>query len=80
MWAKIFWQIVVGLALSWISALLAPKPEAPKASTLDDFNIPKADEGSEIGKVFGTVTIRAPHVAAYGDLRTEAIRSDAGKK
>lgn len=73
-------KIIVGAALSFISSLFAPKPEPPKAGGLDDFNIPKAKEGSEIGKVFGTVTIRSPHVAAYGDLRTEAIRAKGGKK
>ena len=73
-------RIVIGLALSFISSLFASKPEPQKAGDLDDFNIPKAKEGSEIGKVFGTVTIRSPHVAAYGDLRTEAIRDKGGKK
>lgn len=80
MWQKILLQIVVGAILSWVGSLFAPKQEPPKAADLGDFNIPKAEEGAEIGKVFGTVTIRDPHVAAYGDLRSEPIRSKAGKK
>ena len=79
MWATIG-RILLGTVLSWVASLFAPKPEPPKAGTLEDFSIPKAEEGDEIGKVFGTVVIRKSQVAAHGDLRSEEIRDKAGKK
>lgn len=79
MWNFVF-KLAVGLVLSWVASLFAPRPEPPKAAGLDDFNIPRAQEGVEIGKVFGTVTLRGPQVAAYGQLRTVAIRDKGGKK
>ena len=73
-------QLVIGLALSYISSLLAPKPEPPKASTISDFDIAKSKEGDEIIKVFGTVVISSPQVHGYGDFKTEAIKDDGSKK
>lgn len=79
MWGLIG-KLVIGLVFSFVAALLTPKPKAPKAAGLEDFDIPKANEGDEIGKVFGTVLIRDPTVHWYGHLRTEAIKSKGGKK
>ena len=73
-------QIVVGLALSYISSLFQKKPDPPKASTLSDLDIAKAKEGDEIIKPFGTVLISAPQVHGFGDFRTVAIQDDGGKK
>lgn len=73
-------QIVVGLVLSYVSSLFSKKPEPPKASTLSDFDIAKAEEGDEIIKPFGTVLITAPQVHGFGDFKTVAIKDDGGKK
>ena len=73
-------NLLISLAFSLIAALLAPKPKAPPAAKLEDFDIPKASEGAELGKIFGTPTQRNPHVAWYGDLRTVAIKEKGGKK
>jgi hypothetical protein len=73
-------KFVLGLAFSYIAALLAPKQEGPKPATLEDFDIPKAEEGAEYGKIFGTPIVRDPQVADYGDLRTKAIKAKGGKK
>lgn len=73
-------KLILGLVFSYISMLLAPKQEGPKPATLEDFDIPKAEEGAEYGKVFGTPIIRDPQVADYGDLRVRPIRAKGGKK
>jgi len=73
-------QIVVGLVLSYVSSLFAKKPEPPKASTISDFDIAKAEEGDEIIMPFGTVLITAPQVHGYGDFSTVAIKDDGSKK
>lgn len=75
-----FVNLLIGFAFSYISYLLRPKPEAPKAGTLSDFNIPRSEEGAEIGKVYGGVWITDMQVVWYGDFKTEAIRSKVGKK
>ncbi len=73
-------QLLWGLFFTAVAALLAPRPQPPKPSDLDDFNIPMVREGTEVGKIYGTVWIKNPHVVWYGDLRTEAIKSKSGKK
>jgi hypothetical protein len=57
-----------------LSAVLAPKPPKPKAATLDDFDLPTAEEGRPIPVVFGTVRITGSNVLWYGDLRTKSIK------
>lgn len=75
-----FINLAIGILFSWISFLLSPTPKAPKAGTLEDVNLPIARQGQEIGKIYGTVWIKAPHVAWYGDFKARAIRSKQGKK
>lgn len=77
------WWVQVGImiAASFLIAVLTPKPkiEPPKASTLDDFDAPTAEDGKPIPWVFGTVWLRGPNVLWYGDLRTVAIKKKSGK-
>jgi len=75
-----WWNLIIGLLLSIVSYLLRPKPEPPKAGTLDDVGIPKVEEGKELGWVYGTVWIKDPQVHWYGDFRTIPIRTSTGKK
>lgn len=73
-------QIVIMLVSSYVAWALAPKPPAPKSSTLDDFDVPKAEEGTPIGVVFGSVIIKAPTLVWWGDLSTEKIKTKSSKK
>ena len=75
-----FLNLLIGLLFSAISYLLTPKPKGPSPASLDDFNIPKAIEGDEIGKAYGTVWVKSPHIAWYGDFGTTPIKSSGGKK
>ncbi len=72
--------ILIWIATTLIQYLLAPKPPAPKAAELKDFDAPTADEGRPIPVVFGTVLVKSPNVVWYGDLRTTPIKSKGGKK
>jgi hypothetical protein len=47
---------------------------------LDDFDVPRAEQGTPIGVVFGTVIIKAPTLAWWGDLSTEPIKTKQSKK
>ncbi|MZR14219.1 hypothetical protein GQE99_14445 [Maritimibacter sp. DP07] len=73
-------QLAVGVALTALSVLLKPKPEPPKAATFDDLDIPRVDEGTEIGIVFGTMWIESPSVAWYGDFDARPVYPDSNKK
>lgn len=75
-----WWNLVFGLVLSYISWLLTPVPEPPEAGTLADFKIPRTEQGAELGLVYGTVWIRDPQVHWYGDFATKPIKSKQGKK
>lgn len=73
-------NLAIGILFSWISWVFRPKPEPPKPLTLEDVKIPIADQGQEIGKIYGTVWLKTPYVHWYGDFATRAIRSSQGKK
>lgn len=75
-----FWNFVIGLVLQAISFLLRPAPEGPKAGTISDVNVPRAREGEELGCVWGTVWIKDPQVAWYGDFRTIPVKTKQSKK
>jgi hypothetical protein len=70
-----FLQLGLAILFTVASAYLAYKaqPKGADAGTLDDLGNPRADEGSEIPKVFGTMTISNPQVVWFGDLKTSPI-------
>jgi hypothetical protein len=71
------------IAIIIISALvthaLRPKTPKPSVATLDEFDVPTADEGKPIAVVFGEVLVKSSNVVAYGDLRAVPIKSKSGK-
>lgn len=75
-----FVRLLIGLALSYISYLLTPKPEEPKPAKLSDLDIPKVEEGSEVPVAEGSPWIKAMQVHAYGDFDTKKIKASGGKK
>lgn len=80
MWS-FFFRLIATFVLAGISAYLSyRKPEVPDPGTLDDLGNPRADEGTEITKIFGTVTLSDPQVVWFGDLRAEAIIEKGGRK
>lgn len=76
------WQIVAQwVALAVLSYFLRPDPPpAPKAATIEEFDIPLAKEGQEIAVLFGTRDIKGSNVMWYGDLKVKAIKKKGGKK
>jgi len=75
-----WFQLLSLLVSTVLQAVLAPKPAAPKAASLSDFDVPTAEEGRAIPVVFGTVVITGPNCVWYGDLGKKAIKSKKGKK
>lgn len=74
------YYVVVLVVSAYISVALAPKPTPPKPASLEDFDVPTAEEGREIAVVFGTVTVTGPNVIWYGNLGTVPITKSGGKK
>ena len=73
-----WWQIFLFVCSSIVSALLAPKPQNAKASSLGDIQVPTAEEGRCITKILGTCKIEGPNCVWSGDLKTKAIKVSAG--
>ncbi|MGR9107769.1 MAG: hypothetical protein ACU843_12630 [Gammaproteobacteria bacterium] len=73
---------VVALIISAAAAFLfRPKgPPPPNPATLEDIDVPVAEEGKTIGVVFGTVDLEDQNVVEYGNLYTDPIRLKAGGK
>jgi len=66
-------QVAIMIALSYA---LAPKPKRPKGQkplTLEQFDIPTAEEGRPIQVLFGKKYVAAPNVVWFGHLKTTAV-------
>jgi hypothetical protein len=65
-----FWLILllVGVALTFVAYLLAPRPKAPRHEARD-LEAPTADAGRPVPILFGTVTIKGLNVLWYGQKR-----------
>lgn len=57
-----------------------PKPKSAPRPGIDSVKVPTVDSSRDIPVIFGTVDIRSPHIAWYGDLETEAIKEKTGGK
>ena len=74
------YYIAVLILAAYVSYAMAPKPQPPKPASLEDFDVPTAEQGREIPVVFGTVTVTGPNVLWYGNLRADPIVKSGGKK
>jgi len=68
--------LVIG---SLVAYALAPKPPKSKPPTLEDFDLPTAEEGRSIPWIFGTYRITDPNIIWYGDLETRTKTKDKVK-
>lgn len=73
-------NLILGIIASVISALLTPRPKPPKPAELDDFDVPRSVEGSEIGIAYGSPWIKSAQVHWYGDFKAVPIKTSGGKK
>jgi hypothetical protein len=63
-----------------ISYLMAPKPPEYKGASLEDFDVPTADENRSVPVIFGTCRVTGPNVTWYGDLEKKDIKKRSGFK
>jgi len=72
-------QIAILIIALIIGYALAPKPPIPKPPSLDDFDVPTAEEGRAIPWVWGEGWLTGYNVLWYGDLGTDPIQQSSGK-
>lgn len=70
----VFAAVVIILAIA-----LQPKVPSMKPPELSEIDVPTAEQGRPIAKVFGRVTVQAPNIVWYGDLGYNKIKSSGGK-
>jgi len=73
-------QIALFVISTVISYRLRPRPEAPRASSLQDVNAPTADATRAIPKLYGTKWVKGPNVLWFGDLSTRAITKKGARR
>lgn len=73
MWAL----IAVVVVAAYVIRAAQPKQPSPKPQ---DVEIPVADEGRAIRKIYGTVWIDDPMIIAFDKVGTDRIRTKGGKK
>ena len=74
------WIYIIELVVALILVFaFQPKPKNAAPASLQDFDVPTAEDGREVIDICGTVWIDDPNVIWYGDLSTTPIRADSGK-
>jgi hypothetical protein len=76
-WPLQVFLFVLSLA---VSAAMRKDPERGKAPSLDDFQIPTAEDGKIIPVLFGTREIAAYNVVWHGDLVSESYNQRDNSK
>lgn len=79
-WEVALFYAVILIATVALAFLMRPKgPPPPAPATLDDVQVPVAEEGKEIPVIFGTVDLEAPNIVWYGNFTSMPIKKKAGK-
>lgn len=77
---QLVYALVMMVVSYIITAAFTPKQQPPQPASLDDMNIPQAEEGTPQCVVFGDCWVEDWTVLAYGNLRTTPIKTKSGKK
>lgn len=73
------WVYIALLVISLFVAASAAKRTSATPPSLQDFEVPTAEDGRPAVMVFGTVWIDDSNIIGYGDLRTLPIKATGGK-
>lgn len=77
MFYAVYWIIVIIIAI--LAYAMMPRPKSQTPPSLQDFNVPTAEDGREVIDCGGTVWIDDPNVIYYGNLRTWPVQTKSGK-
>ena len=71
--------LVISVAASYVmSSQVAASTRSP--STLEDFDVPTAEDGKQMPVIFGTVTLKSSNIVWYGDLDYKEVKESSGGK
>jgi len=74
------WQFLTAVALTLVASyVLRPRPQTQPPAGLSEIKVTTAEDGRELGVLFGCRYIHG-NVVWYGDLRTTPIKVKGGKK
>lgn len=76
-WVNFVWQLVAMIVSALISYALRPKPKEPEVAKA---NIPVAEDGKGIERIYGEVWIDDPYVLGFKQLGQTPIKAKGGKK
>lgn len=76
MWIQLAFMVVALI----VAVALAPKPPIPKPPSLEDFDVPVAEQGVDVPWIFGEGEVKSYNVVYFGDLSTQPIKVKGGKK
>jgi len=74
-----WWNVIIMVVAVAIGYLTRTRPETPRPATLDDFDMPVAEEGTAQEVIFGDCWTGSWMVLSYGNLRTQKIKTKSGK-
>lgn len=73
-------QLAIGVALAYVSFLLAPKPKQPKPPSTEDLESPTAEAGRPIPVIFGSLTLQSPNNIGFWDKESVTRKMKSGGK
>ncbi|MBV1952722.1 MAG: hypothetical protein KUG64_11080 [Cycloclasticus sp.] len=62
-----------------VAVALQPKVPGQKPASLNEIDVPTAEKGKPIPKVFGTWVVQSPNIVWYGALGYNKITASGGK-
>lgn len=75
----VWWYIAVFIVALVVAVSIAPNA-AQNSPSIQDIDVPTAEEGRAIPVLFGTRDIKGPNVVWYGDVSAVAVKKKGGKK
>jgi len=71
--------LVFAIVVIIAAVVLQPKPPGTKPASLSEIDVPTADQGKPIPKVFGKRIVQSPNIVWYGDLGYNKITQSGSK-
>jgi concanavalin A-like lectin/glucanase superfamily protein/uncharacterized protein DUF2793/putative tail protein len=72
-WVQILYWIVATI----ITIVLTPKPAAPKPASLEDLDLPTAEENRDLPVIFGRVRVTGLNITWHGNFGTNKIKKSS---
>ena len=71
--------LVYAIIVVVLAVALSPKTPGQKPASLSEIDVPTAEEGKPIAKVFGRRVVQSPNIVWYGDLGYNKVKASGGK-